>query len=285
MLKKLTNRVYYMPHYSKTDRPTLGLICGDTYSLIIDSGNSPAHAEAFLHDAAKMNIPPVMGVIITHWHWDHTFGMEAMNALTIGHQETKAQLEYMKTLEWDDDSLDARVKKGEEIAFCGDMMKLEMPDRNHLKIIGLDVTFHDKLEIDLGGVTCLLQHVGGVHAKDFIIAYIQEEKVLFLGDCLCPDLYSGEWSYDYKDLNRLLQLVKPYDVEYYVSSHQNPQTDQELWNDVNELCEMGKFVGDEKSVESAVKRFRMERNAGPTEQQMEDITFFVNGNQKRDGIF
>ena len=71
MLKKLTNKVHYMPHYSETDRPALGLVCGDRFSLIVDSGNSPAHARDFLNLVKKMDISHVKLVVITHWHWDH----------------------------------------------------------------------------------------------------------------------------------------------------------------------------------------------------------------------
>lgn len=43
MLKKLTDRVYYKPHLEQTDRPALGLINGNKFSLIVDAGNSPGH--------------------------------------------------------------------------------------------------------------------------------------------------------------------------------------------------------------------------------------------------
>ena len=52
------------------------------------------------------------------------------------------------------------------------------------------------MEIDLGGITCIVEHVGGVHAPDSSIIYVVEDKVLFLADCVYQDFYSGEWSYD-----------------------------------------------------------------------------------------
>ena len=71
MLKKITNRVYYMPHYSETDRPALGLICGDTYSLISRFRKFACTCERFLNLVEKMDISPMKFVVITHWHWDH----------------------------------------------------------------------------------------------------------------------------------------------------------------------------------------------------------------------
>ena len=92
MLKKITNRVHYMPHYAETDRPALGLICGDKFSLVVDSGNSPAHASDFLKLVEKMDISPLKFVVITHWHWDHIFGIKTMDLLTISTEETKKKL-------------------------------------------------------------------------------------------------------------------------------------------------------------------------------------------------
>ncbi|WP_342433347.1 MBL fold metallo-hydrolase [Neobacillus sp. FSL H8-0543] len=235
MLKKLANRVYYMPHYSETDRPALGLICGDTFSLLVDSGNSPAHARDILNLVEKLEIPPVKFVVITHWHWDHIFGMKTMDLLTISHTETKKKLDYLKTLKWDDASLDARVETGEEIEFCSDMIKREMPTRGHLELKVPDLTFDNKLEIDLGGVTCVVEHVGGVHAQDSSIIYIPDEKVMFLGDCIYQDFYSGEWSYDKDELIILVDKIKKYDVNYYVTGHQEPKTHEEMWSFFDDL--------------------------------------------------
>ena len=58
MLKKISERIYYMPHEDKTDRPVLGLICGDKYSLIVDAGNSPNHAMEFLLNIAELKVAP-----------------------------------------------------------------------------------------------------------------------------------------------------------------------------------------------------------------------------------
>ncbi|MFJ7728655.1 MBL fold metallo-hydrolase [Neobacillus sp. NPDC097160] len=281
MLKKLANRVYYMPHYADTDRPALGLICGDAFSVIVDSGNSPAHARDFLDLVEKMDIPPVKFVVITHWHWDHIFGMKTMNLLTISHEETKKKLDYLKTLKWDDAALDARVESGEEIEFCRDMIKLEMPKRDRLELKLPDLTFTNEIEMDLGGVTCVVEHVGGVHAKDSSIIYIPDEKVMFLGDCIYQDFYSGEWSYDQNELLILVDKIKKYDVNTYVTGHQDPKNREEMWNFFDELTSIGEIVGNEVLLEKAVARFKEVRKTVPNEEQLEYIQNFVSGNQKK----
>ena len=283
MLKKLANRVYYMPHYSETDRPALGFICGDNFSLVVDAGNSPAHARDFLNLVDKMDCSPAKFVAITHWHWDHIFGMKTMDLPAISHEETKKKIDYLKTLKWDDASLDERVKTGEEIEFCSEMIKREMPTRDQLELKSPDLTFTNKLEIDLGGITCVVEHVGGVHAHDSSIVYVPEEKVMFLADCLYQDFYSGEWSYDKNELTILLDKIKKYDTDIYVLGHQDPKTREEMWGLLDDLTSIGEIVGDEVVLDQAVTRFNEIRNASPSEDQLDFIQNFVNGNKKKSG--
>ncbi|AIF44451.1 MULTISPECIES: MBL fold metallo-hydrolase [Virgibacillus] len=281
MLKKLATNVYYMPHYSETDRPALGLICGENFSVAIDAGNSPAHAKDFLNLAEKMDIAPLEYVILTHWHWDHIFGVKTMDRTTISHHDTKKKVAYLKTLKWDDASLDARVETGEEIEFCRDMIKREMPVRGDLELRVPEISFQDQIQIDLGGITCVVEHVGGEHARDSSIVYIPEEKIMFLADCLYQDFYSGEWSYDLKEVQTLLAKIKKYDVEHYVLGHQPPKTHAELWNFLDDLVAIGEIVGREALLEKAVEAFKLARKSEPTDEQLELIQNFVAGNCKK----
>ncbi|MBP2002259.1 glyoxylase-like metal-dependent hydrolase (beta-lactamase superfamily II) [Paenibacillus shirakamiensis] len=270
-----------MPQYSATDRPALGLICGNTYSVFVDSGNSPAHARDFLQLVEGMDASPVKFVVITHWHWDHIFGMDTMGLLSISHDLTKEKIQYLTTLAWDDASLDARVETGEEIEFCSSMIKREMPTRDELKLKTPDISFNSKMELDLGGVTCIVEHVGGVHAQDSLIVYIPEEKIMFLGDCIYQDFYSGEWSYDLDELTILLDKIRKYDVDYYVTGHQEPMAHAELWHWMDELVRVGEIVDLEVSMDQAVARFNEHEKVMPTEEQLEYIQNFISGSQKK----
>ncbi|MGO1369199.1 hypothetical protein [Senegalia sp. (in: firmicutes)] len=41
-LNNISHRVYYLPHEEETDRPVLGYVKGDKYTLAIDAENSIA---------------------------------------------------------------------------------------------------------------------------------------------------------------------------------------------------------------------------------------------------
>lgn len=281
LLHPLTNRIFYMEHSYETDRPVLGLICGENNSFIVDAGNSPKHAQHFLSEVQKLSVPPVQYVAITHWHWDHVFGLQEMPYEVIGHEITKRKLDSMRLLSWDDDALDARVETGEEIAFCRDRIKKEMPDRRHLQIGAIQKTFQHKMTIDLGNQIVELIHVGGDHAEDSTIVYIPKEKVLFLGDCLSPDLYSGEWSYTMEKLQPLIQVIKRLDCRIYITGHHEPETAESFWSYFDCLVELGAFVGKRKSIEEVVNLFIKTYHHMPSDEQMACMQYFINGNKKR----
>ena len=160
MLHKLSDRIFYMEHRDETDRPILGLISGTKYSMIIDSGNSPKHAKEFLRELEQVDIAPVKYLVLTHHHWDHVLGIKEMNLITIAHEKTKEEFDKMRDLKWDDKSMDEHIEKEIFNEFAVKCMKKEIEDRDNFSLGEIDITYKDSLAIDLGGLTCILKHMG-----------------------------------------------------------------------------------------------------------------------------
>jgi glyoxylase-like metal-dependent hydrolase (beta-lactamase superfamily II) len=243
-LERLTRNILYLPHYEETDRPVLAAVSGRDATLIVDAGNSADHARLFLSGLSGQNVPPPKYVVITHWHWDHVFGIAGMGLLTFSHIDTKRKVSEMALLDWSDQALDKRVAEGTEIAFCRDSLKLEFPGsrRNDLVIKPPEIAFHDKIEIDLGGVTCIVEHVGGDHSSDAVILYVPEEKAVFLGDCVYPDLYSEPWSYSKEKFFPLVDGLLDYPAEYYIDSHKEPLSRKDMETRCGEIKKIGELV-------------------------------------------
>ena len=53
-LNKLTNHIFYLEHNPEVDRPMLGYVKGDKYSLAIDAGYSLSHVQDF-YNAIDLN--------------------------------------------------------------------------------------------------------------------------------------------------------------------------------------------------------------------------------------
>lgn len=279
MIKKLTDRVFYMPHSEETDRPSLGLICGNKYSLIVDSGNSPKHAREFLTEIKTMDIPPVKYLIITHVHWDHIFGINEMNLPTIAHINTKVELNTTKKLKWDDASLDSYIKDGTFTEFTVNCIKKEIPDRDYFIIGDLDITFKDKIEIDLGDLTCIVEAIGGTHTDDSSVVYIPDEKVVFLGDCIYGRRYNGEYGYTKEKLIPMIDKIEGYDANHYIISHEELCDKKALNTFFDELRRAEQVTGSDQSAEEATKRFEDKFNRSPSEDEKFYISCFANVNK------
>lgn len=281
MLNRLTDKIYYMDYVTSGDRPILGLIVGDEYSLVIDGGNSKKHAEQFLNEVKKLNIPPLKYLVLTHAHWDHVFGIKTMNLITIAQEKSNEKLKEMKELKWTNEDLDKRVSSGEEIEFSKRNIKIEFPcnDRS-IEISTADVVFEDYLELDLGNLKVEVIHVNCDHSEDSCIIYIPNEKTVFLGDSIYLDMYNGNWSYTKEKLYRFLDKLESYKAKYYLPSHNNKYDYTSFKELSNYLKYIGDLVGNSTSLEESCKDFEYIIKREITEEEMKDIKAFVEGNIK-----
>lgn len=225
---KLTDKIYYLPHNDKTDRPILGYIKGEKYSLMVDSGNSKKHADLFIDEINNLNLPYPNFVAITHSHWDHTFGMDSLKSISIASNKTNEILKNMCKWQWTKEAMKKRLLNNEDIKFCDTMIKLEYQDLSQIKVKTADVIFDKELKIDLGGLTCELKRIDSSHADDCVVVNIPEEKIIFIGDIICEDFHHGQPKY-YKDkLDSLINELIAIDFKIALFSHMEPFKKEEL---------------------------------------------------------
>ena len=196
----------------RTDRPNLGAVHGSEGTLLVEGGASPAHLSAFVAELERRGRPPIVAVALTHWHWDHSFGAAALDVPLIAHEATARELVVQAGYDWSDEALDERVRDGREIAFCADMIRLELPDRSDLRIAIPSELLTVRRLVDLGDVEAIVEHVGGDHAADSCVVHVPADGALFLGDCLYQRLHAPEplltvagsarWSSTYADSTR-----------------------------------------------------------------------------------
>lgn len=277
-LVRVSERFVYLPPYQETDRPVLAAISGDKYTLIIDAGNSADHAKLWLSQLGEKNIKGDW-LVLTHWHWDHVFGLSEMNMPSICFTGTLDRVKEMQLLSWEDSALDERVREGSEIPFCADAIKKEFPEERDIMIPTPDMTFTSKMSLNLGGVTCIIEHVGGDHSPDSSIIYIPEEKILFLGDCLYANMYAKNWCYTVEKVTNMIAKLEQYDTEVAFLSHaEQPMTREEyrayldLLSNSAELTE--RFKGNTGLVAEEMSAMLQKPL---NELETETIQFFING--------
>lgn len=278
-IHKIGKSFWYITPVSLTDRPILGMVVGSKKTLMIDAGNSEEHMHYFLNELQKRGVPNPDLVVLTHWHWDHIFGLSALpDTVSIASKETEREMEKLIPFSWSDEAIDARVNEGVEIEFCAKAIKEEYTNHRNIKITLPDITIEKRAEINLGDVTCIVQQVGGDHAADSVIVYIKEEKILFLGDCIYPRMYAEKVHYTISETLRLLDVLETFDAETYIPSHQQPISKEAFDKEVAMLRTIAKYTevckGDLPTI---VKEYENYVKRELTEDELETISHFADG--------
>ncbi|MFS0690350.1 MBL fold metallo-hydrolase [Sporosarcina sp. 179-K 8C2 HS] len=277
-LTKISDRLYYLPPVQETDRPILGAVVGEEKTLLIDAGNSSQHAKLFLQQLGEIGIEADL-LALTHWHWDHVFGMREIAVPSISCKETYGKIKEMQPLSWEDKDLDQRVEEGTEIPFCADAMKKEFGYERNIQIQLPTLTFEDRMTVHLGSLTCEIEHVGGDHSSDSCVVFIPEEKALFVGDCLYANLYAEKWNYTVEKMLKLIHRLEQYDADiYFLSHHPGPLTEDAFHSFLQLLKNAAlltqKHAGDENAIHQEMSD-NLQRDLN--EEELEAIGYFING--------
>ena len=224
-LTKVTDRVWFYPFEKERDRPILGYIKGDNMSIAVDAGHSDAHTKEFYSalEAAGLPLPKI--TVITHWHWDHTFGMHAVNGICIANDLTDSYLRQFKQ------KID---ENGTELFLSLDERIRREYDGNKPVIITFpDVVFTDELNIDAGNCPVRLLRSQAPHTDDSTLVFVQREKVLFVGDAAAGTVPT--WVKNPVLCSQLADTIEALDVNVCLESHWVPETKQELIDDLRSL--------------------------------------------------
>lgn len=219
-LNKLTNKIWFLPHEPELDRPMLAYIRGDKFSLAIDAGYSEFHVKDF-YGALKANgFAEPDFTVLTHWHYDHTFGLHAVQGVSIAHQKTNLFLKRQQEKAQEKGYIDSLKKDDSRFA-------KEYAGQNELNIVVSDIEFTDDVTLNLGNVTAHIFYTVSPHSEDTVCIYIPEEKALFLGDSTSEDFFNGGYM-DKIKLAELIQMIYSVDCEYCLLSHCEPLKKNDL---------------------------------------------------------
>lgn len=232
--KRLSNKLYQVSRHvwwftpeARTDRPSLGLVVGSTGTLMLDVGASVHHTQDFLQAVSRAGLPAPNFAVLTHWHWDHTFGMDALDIPILSHRITASHLKRISSYDYSDVGLDDLVQQGIEVDMIRKHMRIEMTNsqRQALKLHQPDIIMDKTFQYDLGNVTCDIVHIGGDHAEDSCVIYIPEDEVLFLGDYLYDDVYSEPSIYTDKIL-QVISKIEAFDADQFIMGHADEVYDE-----------------------------------------------------------
>ena len=172
-----------LSNLEERDRPNLCYVKGSRLGLAVDAGHSAAHVQEFYALLEKESLPLPDITVLTHWHWDHTFGMHAVHGLTLANERTDRYL-----AEWKE-----KIEKngpGEFLAIH-ESIRREYPAGTEVTVRTADMVFSGEMTLDLGGYTVKVMQADVPHTDDSTLVYAENDRVLFVGDSTCHDFFTG----------------------------------------------------------------------------------------------
>jgi glyoxylase-like metal-dependent hydrolase (beta-lactamase superfamily II) len=182
---------------------------GDDGLLVVDSGADPDEGEEILADVHARLDRPVVALVNTHAHFDHTFGNQvfgpgsATDAAIHGHAAIGGHFERYE---------------GPRLAAWREDPSRE-PERRwaHVRLVPPTHPVETATTLDLGGRIVELRPQPRAHTDTDLVLFLPVERVWVLGDLVeesGPPMYgSGSYPLDWPDvLDALVHELRPGDL-------------------------------------------------------------------------
>jgi glyoxylase-like metal-dependent hydrolase (beta-lactamase superfamily II) len=187
--------------------------------VVFDALGTPSLGWALLNDVRSRTDKDVRYVVVSHYHADHIYGLQAFKDHTraqIVAQERAA--DYTENSETSDERAEIRLdqRKSALSPWVNENTRIVKPDR----------TFKDDLDISVGGKRFSLIYAGPAHSGSDIMMLVEPDGVVFAGDIVqsgripfmnAEDVNSSRWL-------EALEKVRKLDPKFIIPGHGRPST-------------------------------------------------------------
>lgn len=147
-----------------------GFVVTEQGVVVVDALGSPALAEELIKEIRRVTPQPVKYVILTHYHADHVYGLQAFKAIGA---TVLAQAQGREYLTSDTARLRLEASRKDLFPWIDENTRLVPADR------WLDTK---ETTLKVGSFEFLFRHVGAAHTPEDVVVYVRQRKVLFAGD-------------------------------------------------------------------------------------------------------
>jgi len=190
--------------------------------LVVDALGSPALAVELLAEIRRITPMPVRYLVVTHYHADHIYGLQAFKdagATVVAHKDGRLYL--------NSDTAQLRLTASrEELAPAVDAST---------RLVPADRWIDQRSTLQLGGIDFVLQPAGPAHTPEDLVVWVPQLKLLIAGDLVfrgrvpfVGQADSGRWI-------TALDTLLAFDAKVIIPGHgpvsQSARSDLELTRD------------------------------------------------------
>jgi len=195
-----------------------GFVVTNDGVVVFDALGTPSLGWALLQEIRKVTDKPIRYVVISHYHADHIYGLQAFKDhadATIIAEERAAEYKENNE-EIADEKADQRLDQRRQVLY-------PWVDRD-TRVVPPDITFKERATLTLGGRRFTLLYAGPAHSSSDIMMMIEPDGVLFAGDIVqnsripfmnSDDVNTANWS-------RSLTEVEQLDPKFIIPGHGVP---------------------------------------------------------------
>ena len=147
-----------------------GFVVTDDGVVVIDALGSPKLAAELIAEIHRVTTKPIRYLIVTHFHADHIYGLQAFKAIGATIIAHPAGREYLHS-----ETAQRRLEASREDLFPW--------IDEHTQLLGADRWLDASDEtLVLGGQPFRIRHVGPAHTPEDLVVFVPNAGVLFAGD-------------------------------------------------------------------------------------------------------
>jgi glyoxylase-like metal-dependent hydrolase (beta-lactamase superfamily II) len=194
-----------------------GFVIADGGVMVIDSLGSPALARRLIEQIRRITPLPIRYVLITHYHADHIYGLQAFReagARLVAHARSR---EYIGS---ETARLRMEASREELFPWIDETTVVQEPDI----WLGADGSEADTV-LQIGRTEFIVRHAGPAHTAEDLILHVPSKGVLFAGDLVFRNRIPYVGMADSRSWVVALDRILAFDPRVVVPGHGEASTD------------------------------------------------------------
>lgn len=200
-----------------------GFVITDDGVVVIDALGSPTLGLELIESIRRLTTQPIRYLIVTHYHADHVYGLQAFKAIGATILAHPAGLEYLNS-----DTAQRRLDESRLALF-------PWIDENTRLVSADRWLAAEETTLRVGSFNFVIRHVGPAHTPEDVVVFVPKLGVLFAGDLVflgrIPFVGQADSQNWIASLGRLIELHPKFMVPGHGPVSEMPLADLELTHD------------------------------------------------------